>query len=59
MDYLRKRSWDNGTINDVLAWQDENSESSRNAAVYFLENYPELWTTWVPEEIAARVKRAL
>jgi len=59
MDYLRKRRWDNGTINDVLAWQDENGESSRNAAIYFLQNYPELWTLWVPEEVAARVKRAL
>jgi len=59
MDYLRKRGWDNGTINEVLAWQDEHGESSRNAALYFLENYPQLWTTWVPEEIAARVRRAL
>lgn len=59
MDYLRKRSWDNGIINDVLAWQDENGASSRDAAHYFLENYPELWTLWVPAEIAARVKRTL
>ncbi|APO68000.1 proline/glycine betaine ABC transporter substrate-binding protein [Rhizobium gallicum] len=57
--YLRSRTWDNNTINDILAWQDENRESSENAALYFLRNYPELWTRWMPADVAEKVKAAL
>ncbi len=58
-DYLKKRSWDNSTINDVLAWQDEHHESTREAALYFLRNYSDLWTQWVPADVAAKVKGTL
>jgi glycine betaine/proline transport system substrate-binding protein len=58
-NYLKKRSWDNSTINDVLAWQDEHKESNREAALYFLRNYSDLWTKWVPVDIAERVKAGL
>ena len=58
-NYLKKRSWDNSTINDVLAWQDEHKESNREAALYFLRNYSDLWTKWVPADIAERVKAGL
>ena len=47
MGYLKKRAWDNRTINDVLAWQDENRKGNRDAAIYFLETYEDLWTKWV------------
>jgi glycine betaine/proline transport system substrate-binding protein len=57
--YLKKRSWDNSTINDVLAWQDEHKESNREAAVYFLRNYADLWTKWVPADVAEKVKAEL
>ncbi|MBW9117254.1 ABC transporter substrate-binding protein [Rhizobium cauense] len=59
MDYLKLRSWDNTTINEVLAWQDENQKSNEEAAVYFLENYAELWTKWVPADVAQKVKSGL
>jgi glycine betaine/proline transport system substrate-binding protein len=57
--YLKTRSWDNATINAVLAWQDENRESNEDAARHFLENYAALWTKWVPADVAAKVKAAL
>ncbi|KRB60341.1 ABC transporter substrate-binding protein [Rhizobium sp. Root708] len=58
-DYLKKRAWDNSTINDVLAWQDDHHEKNRAAAVYFLHNYADLWTTWVPADVADKVKSSL
>jgi glycine betaine/proline transport system substrate-binding protein len=57
--YLRTRKWDNETINQVLAWQDENRESNADAAVYFLRNYESLWTKWVPADVAEKVKASL
>jgi len=58
-DYLKARKWDNATINQVLAWQDENRESNEDAAIYFLQNYEELWTKWVPVDVAEKVKASL
>ncbi len=59
MNYLKTRSWDNETISQVLAWQDENGEDNENAALYFLENYEELWSRWVPADVAEKVKASL
>ncbi|MBA5804154.1 glycine betaine ABC transporter substrate-binding protein [Rhizobium changzhiense] len=57
--YLKTRKWDNATINQVLAWQDENRESNEDAAIYFLRNYESLWTKWVPVDVAEKVKASL
>ncbi|MGO4196312.1 glycine betaine ABC transporter substrate-binding protein [Rhizobium sp. YAF28] len=59
MNYLNARSWDNETISQVLAWQDENGEDNENAALYFLQNYEELWSRWVPADVAEKVKASL
>ena len=59
MAYLKLRSWDNTTINEVLAWQDDNHKSNEEATVYFLQNYAALWTKWVPADVAQKVKAGL
>lgn len=59
MDYLKVRSWDNTTINEVLAWQDENHKSNEEATIYFLQNYAALWTKWVPADVVQKVKAGL
>jgi glycine betaine/proline transport system substrate-binding protein len=59
MHYLQARSWDNETISQVLAWQDENKEDNENAALYFLQNYEELWRRWVPADVADKIKASL
>lgn len=59
MDYMKVRSWDNGTVSKVLAWQQENKGTNEDAAVHFLKTYPDLWTTWVSPEVAGKIKAAL
>lgn len=59
MDYLSARSLGNDTLNAVLAWMDDNQATNEDGAWYFLENHPELWTEWVPEEVAERIHDAL
>ncbi len=49
----------NDVINSVLAWQEDNQASAEGAALHFLETYPEVWTSWVPAEVAEKVKAAL
>ncbi|OJF91928.1 ABC transporter substrate-binding protein [Rhizobium sp. 58] len=59
MDYVKARNWDNGTVNKVLAWMDENQGTNEDAAKHFLETYPDMWTKWVAPEVAEKVKAAL
>ena len=36
-------------MNTLVAWQDENSASAEEAAVYFLRNYQDIWTNWLSD----------
>ncbi|MQX38006.1 ABC transporter substrate-binding protein [Roseospira navarrensis] len=49
----------NQVINAVLAWQEDNQATGEGAALYFLETYPDIWTDWVPAEVADKVKAGL
>ncbi len=55
-DMLRKLSFTNKQMGAVLAWRDANRPSADEAAVYFLENYKEVWPAWLND--AARKKLA-
>ncbi|WP_081160354.1 glycine betaine ABC transporter substrate-binding protein [Ensifer aridi] len=59
MDYLKSRRWDNATVNEVLAWMTENQATGEEAARYFLNNKPEIWTKWLSPEVADKVKASL
>ena len=59
MDYLGKRAWSNETVNTLLAWMGDNQATNEDGAYHFLENFPEVWGEWVPEDVAAKIKDAL
>lgn len=59
MDYIKTRQWDNQTVGKVLAWMDDNQGNNEDTAYYFLENYKDLWKSWVSEAVAAKVEAAL
>ncbi|MEF2070517.1 ABC transporter substrate-binding protein [Consotaella aegiceratis] len=58
-EYLKARSWDNDTVNGVLAWKDENQATGEDTALEFLETHEDIWTKWVSPEVAEKVKAAL
>jgi len=43
-------SFDIDILNSTLAWQDENNASAEEAAVHFLSNHSDVWSTWVNDE---------
>ena len=47
------------TVGKVLAWMDANQGTNEDAAKYFLETYPDMWTKWVSPEVAEKVRAAL
>lgn len=56
---LEKMQVPNDVMNDVLAWGDENSASPEATAEYFLENYEDVWTDWVPDAVAEKVRQSI
>jgi glycine betaine/proline transport system substrate-binding protein len=58
-EFVSSVSVPNEIINKVLAWQEENQATGEGAARHFLETWPEIWTEWVPAEVADKVKAAL
>ena len=37
----------------------DNDVDTKAAAMWFFEEYEDLWTSWVPAEVAEKVKTAL
>ncbi len=52
---MRNVSFDIDTLNTVLAWQDENSASAEEAAVYFLTNHSDVWSGWLDDNAKAKL----
>ncbi len=54
VELMSNISFTNKQMGEILAWQDDNSATTEEAAVYFLTTYPEVWSEWISE--AAREK---
>lgn len=59
MTYLEKRSWNNDTVNKLMAWMTDNQASGEEGAKHFLEENEDLWSKWVSPEVAEEIKAAL
>ncbi len=59
MTYLGKRSVKNTLMNELLAWMEDNQADGEYGAYYFLENYEDVWTSWVPADVVKKVKASL
>ena len=59
VDFLDNFETTTPMINAVLAYMQDNEASTDEAAVYFLEEYEDVWTSWVSSDIADAVKAAL
>lgn len=57
--YLNKRGWSNDTVNALLAWMSDNQATGADGAAHFLKTQPEVWSAWVPSEVAEKVKASL
>lgn len=58
MDYVSNRSFDNNTLNVLLAWHADNQATGLEGAEHYLENYQD-WKTWVSADVAEKVLAGL
>jgi glycine betaine/proline transport system substrate-binding protein len=59
IEFLTKYSTTTAQNNKVLAYILDTGASYKEAAIYFLQQYEDVWTQWVPDDVAEKVKAAL
>jgi len=59
VEFLSHYKTSSQITSDALAYMQDNDAETKEAAMWFFEHYEELWTSWVPADIAENVKAAL
>ncbi|OOF22492.1 ABC transporter substrate-binding protein [Salinivibrio proteolyticus] len=57
--YLETRGFTNDQMNTLLAWMEENQADGEYAMTHFLIEHPEIWTSWVSDDVADKINNAL
>lgn len=57
--FLENYETSSAITSEALAYIQDTDATAKEAAIWFLKEYEELWTSWVPEEIAQEVKEAI
>ena len=52
---MSSMSYDIDILNTTLAWQDDNNASAEEAAVYFIQNYSDVWSGWVNDDAKGKL----
>lgn len=58
-EMLSHLSFETATMSSLLAWMDKNNATAEEAAVYFLSNYGDEWSSWLNEDARARLSKVL
>ena len=58
-EFLSNYETSNVLTGEALLYMEENGTTAEETALWFLENNEAVWTKWIPEDIAERVKAAL
>lgn len=59
VEFLSHYQTSNALTNEALAYMRDNEAGTDETAIWFLKSHTDLWTPWVPSEIADKVNAAL
>ncbi len=59
VEFLGNYKTSSALTSEALAYMQENEVEARDAAEWFLREKEDIWTEWVPEDVANKVKEAL
>ena len=57
--FFEKVHMPSAVIDSTLGWIETEGKDVEEAATYFLKTHPEVWKSWVPDNVAERVQKAL
>lgn len=58
-EYIAKRQFPADVMNTMLKLKDQNQWTGEDTAYEFMERYPDLWKSWIPADVAAKVAKTL
>ncbi|MBV7410330.1 ABC transporter substrate-binding protein [Maritimibacter sp. DP1N21-5] len=58
-DYFKARVFPGDVMNQMLVFMNENQATGEDAAFEFLVSHEDVWTQWVSDDVAQKVKDAL
>lgn len=58
-DVMRNLSFTNNMMNSLLAWQDAESATGDEAAVYFLSTQQDIWSSWINDSARSKLAALL
>ncbi|UFU00395.1 ABC transporter substrate-binding protein [Radiobacillus kanasensis] len=58
-EFLKNYETSSALTEEALVYMNENEASAEDAAVWWIKEHEDLWTKWVPEDIATKVKDSL
>jgi len=59
VEFLKKYETTQAMANKFLAYMQDKKANTQAAAIWFLKNYQDLWSDWVPKNVAKKVIAAL
>ena len=59
VEFLKKYESTQAQANKFLAFMRDNKADTQQAAEWFLKNFEDVWTAWVPADVVGKVKSAL
>ena len=59
VEFLKNYHTNSAMASTALAYMMENDCETMDAAIWFLQTREDVWTKWVPEEIAEKIKEAI
>ncbi len=59
VEFLSNMTFQTDTMNEVVAWMDENAASGEEGAVYFLTTHRDVWSDWLDDGARERLAQIL
>ncbi|MFD2762044.1 ABC transporter substrate-binding protein [Lentibacillus juripiscarius] len=57
--FLENYQTSNELTNEALVYMNENDAEAKEAATWWMKKHPDIWTKWVPDDVAEKVKKAI
>ncbi|PHS30622.1 MAG: ABC transporter substrate-binding protein [Alkaliphilus sp.] len=59
VEFLKKYTTTSELTSQALSFMEQNNVDPKEAAIWFLKEHEDIWTEWVPAEVAEKVKAEL
>ena len=59
VEFLKKMNVGTDPLNKTAAYMEQNDAEPEEAALWFFQTFPDRWRSWLPEDVTAKVEKAL